>query len=241
MRPRKKKRSIGLRGSQPIGVEMPIIPESILQALVTYAGPALGYDYATIDLGSILTDFWFSCDFAVNNLVISDIAANAGVDENIIEFSKTTPPSHSTSFGPRQYYGDTNPNVGWAVENTDLDDDSVSIGEAVGNTWYHLDFHIRATLSDNYCPEVFIDGVNLGFGPSSSPNVDGVRYIYLGQDQIFYPNNDHYSWFKNIKVGTSQGGSDILNVDSATLLDMIANGVGDHPADALSIITSNPF
>lgn len=203
MRSRKRKRSIGLREIQPLGIDVPPLPSaevSVLQAksdFITFFNSAWAY----VDLGSALTDLWISCDIQFNDQLITDLKSNYGIGWEVIHTGSRL------AIQPHSYDGST---CAWDIYDTLDHYNGTDIGSIVGSTWYHLDY--RAYYNSGvFSPEFFVNEIDMGISRSPIAPSSSNRYIGFGTDANFYPNNPYNTYLKNIKIGTSKGSAALFD------------------------------
>lgn len=213
----------------------------------TTFGKPSGFDYATYTDAASWLEFWVSMDVAFNQNQINSLGPSAANVNNFAEFPPgnvplQTPPNSESAMAIGSPFAPPGVPVGWQVEGRSYLSGFLDTVSAFH--WYHLDIHYKydnATLT--FSPELFVDGVNQGISSGGYPAaVSGARNFYFGTDQIVGGFGDWYTWHRNIKIGTTKGGSEIADLSSKASLDaMVAAGVGDNPALSLSVLTHNPF
>ncbi|HEX7070461.1 MAG TPA: hypothetical protein VF190_06635 [Rhodothermales bacterium] len=219
----------------------------ILQAFVSNIFPnPSGFDYATGTAATNQFDYWVGYSFAVSPEVLANLSFG-GCEHFVSEFSPSSPPNQWTVFGINEPFPPgTVPTFCLAGRNAYKWFGGPTV---VADTWYRIDLHVvYDTVGLTFNPVLYIDGVNQGV-PTGHPTggaIPGDLNFFFGTDQFCggsgAPDANEYTWLKNITVGTSQGASDIADLEtSAQLTTAIANGSGDNPAASLSILTTNPF
>lgn len=192
------------------------------------------------NLGANYGEVWLEVDVALDPVAFADLLTNPG---SFTDFGFTQLASNAGSdWAGVEWYVDTGPTIKWAAYNTATDPASAPFTPVPAVTsmqFYRIKLHLTAGAP--IAQEAFVGGTAIGAANVAGTSQADIRTLYLIQPGL---TDAGFLYFDNIKVGTSNGASDIFADDfqggdtskwtSADAVFTVVDDPGIAPAGSIS-------